>query len=243
MPRFLSDPRLKPLARGAVLFAVLLCVSGCVYLRLLRFKNQLRDFDEHVEVSDASGLSLLFREPVLEDGDFVFITDSQPTERTALSEEPPVELWSWRFEKERAEGDASGRGFSTVFGTVFEDGMLTEIAFDPSLLAAVPSDLLVALFRSMGRAKVNKIRRSATSGLSGERLDGLTLPTLRRIDDIMGPPTRLEEDEDGATWRYTFNFFNPVNGKRAGEFEMAFKTDSRDLDSEIAGFFVTGSAR
>lgn len=243
MPRFLSEQRMKRLARSAAIVAVLLCVSGCVYLRLLRFKNQLRDFDEHVEASYADGLSLLFRQPVLEDGDFVFITDSEPTERNVLSEEPPLELWSWRFEKERAEGDASGRGFSTVFGTLFEDGMLVEIAFDPALLSAVPSDLLVALFRSMGKAKVNKIRRSATSGLSGAQLAGLPLPTLRRIDEVMGPPTRIEEGEDGAMWSYTFNFYNPENGKRAGEFEMTFLGPTDDLDSAISGLFVTGSAR
>src|SRR5690606_18692989 len=131
-----------------------------------------------IEVSRAEGLSLRMRKPVLEDGDFVFITDSGPTELTVLEEAPRVvERWIWRFEKKRPEGDA--RGYSMDFRTEFTDGLLSEIAFDRRLLEALPGDFLLAMIRSMGKAKVNKLRRSATAAVLREDLEGVPFPTAQ----------------------------------------------------------------
>lgn len=230
--------RLIPaLALGLILFLL----SGCVYLRLFKLKNQLHDFDAHVVVQLEKGLSLSFPEPVVRDQDFVYITDSQPSQIRTLSEEPKIEDWDWRFEKELIGED--GEAFSIVFRTRFEQGYLTRIDFDEKLLEAIPPGFIVELFRSLGDAKINKLRKSATAAMTRDSLEGVSLPSMADISKVMGKPTDQSKKEKKRLWNYVFNFYNPRSKDLSGQFAIVFKSDSESLDKEIAGFELTGKAR
>lgn len=233
--------RLKRIAVGAALAASLVALSGCVYLRLLRFKNQLREFDEYVQVDKQAGLGLTFSEAVLEDGDFVYITESQPTSKAPRGAGDTAEQWIWKFVKERAdEGD---RPFGVVFKTHFQDHLLTRIDFDPQIIEIIPPDFVVTMFKSMGKAKINKIRRSATAEVGRDSLDNVPLPTFADIQKVMGEPSKIEVRQGATHWTYVFNFYNPENDELSGQFKIVFKGDDAEPDSPIDGFAVTGKAR
>ncbi|MBC2604979.1 hypothetical protein [Pelagicoccus albus] len=231
----------RRLIQAATLCLILTFLSGCVYLRLLRFKNQLADFDQNVVVEDSHGLSLQFPKPVVRDEDFIFITESAPTRVEQIAHGPKVEDWHWRFEKKRAED--AGSPFSIVFMTRFEDGLLTRIDFDQKLLEAIPEDFIVELFRSLGKAKINKLRKSATAAMSRESLDGIELPSMFDISEVMGQPTLKSRKDKRRLWQYVFNFYNPKNKDLSGQFAIVFTSDSESLDQEIEGFELTGKAR
>lgn len=229
------------LTQVTALCLILLLLSGCVYLRLLRFKYQLHEFDEYVVVDRSAGLSLKFPSPVVRDDDFIFITESNPTRIHIVSETPQVEEWDWQFEKKQIE--TSDEPFHIVFNTRFEDGLLTEISFDPQLLEAIPEDFIVELFRSLGNAKINKLRKSATAALGRDSLDGVHLPSMAAISDVMGKPTNKQKQGESGRFNYVFNFYNPQNKDLSGQFAIVFKTDSENMDQEIAGFELTGKGR
>lgn len=231
----------RRLIQTLLLVLTVFLLSGCVYLRLLNFKNQLRDFDEHVVVERSDGLSLQFPDPVVRDEDFLFITESQPSRIRTLSQQPKVEDWDWRFEK-KLEADTTDP-FSITFTTRFEDGLLTQIDFDEKLLEAIPEEFIVELFRSLGEARINKLRKSATAAMSRDSLDGIELPSMSDISVVMGQPTTKKNQEKRGFWRYVFNFYNPKNRDLSGQFAIVFTTDSENLDREIAGFELTGKAR
>jgi len=231
----------RRLIQALALGLILSLLSGCVYLRLLKFKNQLHAFDEHVVVERNDGLSLQFPDPVIRDEDFLFITESQPSQIRTVSDQPAVEDWDWQFEK-KMETEGS-EPFSIVFTTRFEEGMLTHIDFDERLLEAIPEDFIVELFRSLGRAKINKLRKSATAAMSRDSLDGIELPSMSEISDVMGQPTDKKRKDKRGLWHYVFNFYNPKNRDLSGQFAIVFTTDSENLDQEIAGFELTGKAR
>ncbi len=220
---------------------ILSMLSGCVYLRLFKFKNQLRDFDEYVRVELDGGLSLKFPEPVVRDEDFVYITESQPSSITTISQEPKIEAWNWTFEKQMQT--AEGVPFSIVFRTRFEEGLLTQIDFDEKLLEAIPEDFIVELFRSLGQAKINKLRKSATAAMNSDTLEGVPLPSMTDISTVMGQPTDKAKKDKRRLWHYVFNFYNPKNKDLSGQFGIVFKSDSENLDQQIAGFELTGKAR
>ena len=231
----------KRILQSGLALCLLLALSGCVYLRLLSFKNQLKQFDKYVVVDDDQGLGLQLKDPVLEDQDFVYITESEPTEIRSISSKPLIEDWIWRFEKEGDEDNAAP--FSVIFRTRFEDHLLTRIDFDPQIIEIIPPDFVVAMFKSMGKAKISKLRRSATSEMSRDALTGVPLPTMLDIEHVMGEPTRNERRDERLVWSYTFNFFNPQSSDLSGQFKIAFKSDGADLGREIAGFEVMGKAR
>lgn len=229
------------LTKALVLALGLSCLTGCVYLRLLKFKNQLRQFDQHVVVERVEGLSFQFEEPIIRDEDFVFITESQPSRIRVVSTQPKVEDWDWRFEKKIQTEDCEP--FSIVFRTRFEKGLLTQIDFDEKLLEAIPRDFIVELFRSLGNAKINKLRKSATAAMGRDSLEGVELPSMTDISVVMGQPTNKKRKDRRGIWNYVFNFYNPKNKDLSGQFAIVFTTDSENLDKEIAGFKLTGKAR
>lgn len=241
-----KSPQQPPVLRRRLPHALTLCLvlvlmSGCVYLRLLRFKYQLHEFDRHVVVDRSAGLSLKFPKPVVRDKDFIFITDSNPTSVRTFSSEPKIEEWEWRFEKKQSE--RNGDPFHIVFSTRFEDSLLTEITFDPQLFEAIPEDFIVELFKSLGDAKINKLRKSATAALGRDALENVDLPSMSQISDIMGKPTDRQSEGELGLFNYVFNFYNPQNRDLSGQFAIVFKTDSENLDHEIAGFELTGKGR
>lgn len=236
-------PPVRRAAIGALLVALAISLSGCVYLRLLRFKNQLSDFDAYARVDRQSGLGLVFSDPVLLDSDFVFITDSQPTAKERDPSNPTVERWSWVFVKDkRREED---QPCEITFVTQYEDSLLTRIDFDPHLIRLIPPDFIVTILRSMGEARINKLRRSATAEVSANEIPGVNLPTTDRILQAMGEPTRtrLSRKERIAQLIYVFNFLNPDTGKKAGQFRIVFKVPHQQPSQEILGFAITGKGR
>ncbi|MBK1877391.1 hypothetical protein [Pelagicoccus mobilis] len=231
----------RRLFQAITLGLALFLLSGCVYLRLLKFKNQLHDFDEHVVVNEAEPFSLQFPDPVLRDEDFVFVTESEPTQVRTITRNPRVEDWEWQFEKKLETED--GAPFSIIFTTRFEEGMLTQIEFDPKLLQAIPEDFIVELFRSLGQAKINKLRRSATAAMSRDSQEQIDFPSMSEISVVMGEPTTQRKEDRQGFWHYVFNFYNPANRDLSGQFAIVFTTDSENLEDEIAGLELTGKAR
>lgn len=62
------------------------------------------------------------------------------------------------------------------------------------------------LFRSLGRAKINKLRKSATAATSRDTLKGVDLPSMTEISGIMGQPTDKNKKDRRRLWNYVFNF-------------------------------------
>lgn len=226
--------------QALVLCLVLVALPGCVYLRLLRFKGQLNHFDEHVQVERSGGLALHLVKPLVRDSDFVFITESGPTAKGTLSSDPKVEAWDWEFEKESENDDDA---FSIVFRTRFEEGLLTRIEFDPKLLQAIPEAHMVELFRSLGQARINKLRRSATATVTRDSVEDLPLPSLEDIRHAMGEPSEKLQKKKRRQWRYVFNFYNPEDRSHSGQFSLVFKSDAERLDSEMTSFDLIGKGR
>jgi len=238
-------PEIKPqrilIILGLAFFA--LSLSGCVYLRLLNFKNQLKAFDENVRVEAPPGLQLTFSKPVVRGEDFSFITNSGPTLTQTIAAD--TELWTWTFEKRRAE--SNHKAYSIDFLTRFESGLLTRMIIDESFVDLIGRDFILTMFRSIGDAKINALKRSAKASMDREALQGISLPTLANILDTMGEPTRMIEAKQDSylviEYEYEFNFFNPTNRKLSGQFKLAFTADPEKPDASVTGFRITGKGR
>ncbi len=235
--------RKRSLLVTVALLLLALSLSGCVYLRLLYFKNQLKSFDENVSIVSSSSLTLKFRNPVVKDSDFTFITGSSPGKIQAVSGYPEKEIWTWKFEKKKSE--PSDEDYAINFDTEFTGGLLTQMKIDESFIQLFGEDLILHMLRSMGTAKINKIRRSMSTELEANSLGPDPLPSFNQITNEMGRPTKINQSRSDSTTKaeYEFNFYNPENGKKAGQFRLFFMSNSQHPDSPITGFRVTGNAR
>lgn len=233
----------KRLLTAIALVFLSLSLSGCVYLRLLNFKNQLKSFDQNVSVESSPKLVFGFRDPVVRDSDFVFISGASPDEINKLPGYPSEEVWTWSFEKRRSS--PSHRPYTMDFKTRFKDGLLTQMEIDDTFVELVGGDLILSMFKNIGNAKISKLRRSMSAELNKDSVSEMNLPSLDEIFDIMGEPTRFAKPQSGSSTRceYEFNFLNPESGKKAGQFRLYFTGSLQDSQNPITSFKITGKAR
>jgi len=233
----------KRLLTAICLITLSLTLSGCVYLRLLYFKNQLKKFDQNVTVQSSPKLVFGFRDPVIRDSDFVFLSGASPEDIEKLHQSHSDEDWTWTFQKKL--GSPDDRPFSMEFKTRFKDRLLTHMEIDETFVQLIGSDPILSLFRKIGEAKINKLRRSMSIELDKPSVPNDSLPSLTEIFDVMGKPSRITKPQpnSGARCEYEFNFYDPDSGKKAGQFQLHFTGSLQNPNRSITGFKVTGKAR
>ncbi len=233
----------KRLLTAICLVFLSLTLSGCVYLRLLSFKNQLKSFDQNVSVESSPTLIFGFRDPVVRDSDFIFISGASPGKIDKIPQFPSEEIWTWTFEKRKSS--PAHQPYTMEFRTRFKDGLLTQMEIDETFVALVGGDLILTMFRNIGNAKINKLRRSMSAELDNNSVSEMPLPSLAEIIDVMGEPTRIAKPQSGSVARceYEFNFLNPENGRKAGQFRLYFTGSIQDPQKAITHFKITGKAR
>jgi len=235
------------LNRRRILHATLLAtalslLSGCAYLRLLKLKNQLRDFQENVVVADdGDGLKLRFSNPIARGGDFVFITESQPSRKRQAPDNPLAELWTWRFEKARGEGPH--QPFSIEFCGRFEKGLLVEASFGDCFIELMSKEVLLDLARALGQAKVNKLRKSLSISLEQGSNPQAPLPEYAKILSRAGEPTRQRKKGKRTRFDYDFHFFNPETGELSGQFTLVVRPDAQSPQGEVRSIELRAKGR
>jgi len=229
-----------PRLRSCGLLVLLLGLVGCVYLRLLEVKNQLRDFDGYFRVEVTDQFVLRFRHPVLFSDDFVYLTQLEPT-RT--EQHPLGARWFVDFHKLDSRGQIESPRKTLTFTMTFDTASkLTSFAFSPLFLAMAPPEFLEASIRSMGKGKVDTDRRQLRVDPQDLPKIRAKLPTRRVITDIFGKPAAQMNMEEGLFYLYHFVVdAHPVEDKSPGkgiaEVKLLFDPSTEEL-TRMAGKFV-----
>jgi len=191
-------------ARRAAAAAVLLALpflTGCIYLRLLELKRQLGEFDRYVAVETTAGLKLTFREPVLLDRDMAFL-GLATTDRARSG---VAERWHVSWAKVPVAAEAGGPRVVQSLDFVFVDRRLTTVIVPERFFVFFPKDVLLAGLRAMGRAKVDREKRTVTTEVGGGEIAG-PAPVLPRaaLERTLGAPTAAGGAAAAPEWHYVF---------------------------------------
>ncbi len=183
------------------LAAIIVSLTGCVYLRLLEFKNQLAKFDQNFSVEAKDDFTLLCKVPVLYRDDFDYLAKLEPSRTEILSR--GVKTY-YAFEKIDKDGKIIKPPIELEITLTFnESDLLTGITYSPIFLAMVPADFLEASLRSLGSSTVNRSKRQIRADLiEVEKLVGI--PTKTDIEAILGIPlqTTLRENAERLLYRF-----------------------------------------
>jgi hypothetical protein len=205
--------------------------SGCVYWRLFKFKQQLKDFNEHFEFRSNGAYSLVIKEPLVTGGDFDKLMDVEPTRR----EEEPDGTWRvYEFEKQPPDGSEA-----LIYRFGFDSDKLTLIVFPDQFTKLYPADALAEFLRSLGEAEVEKKERSAHSRAYRRHLLE-QLPDSTRVLDVLGEPTERERDRqegwEDLLYRYRLRTqtVGEKEAKRRALGRFRYADDGRLLQVEAA---------
>jgi len=210
--------------------AVLLLLSGCVYLRLLALKRQIAAFDQHFALETTDGLLLIAREPVVLSGDVRWL--GIPPEMS--SRHGNTEEWRVRWTKRLPPGSRETADYDLEIALTFTDDKLSSLRIPERYFGQLSKPFLVEMLRSLGGASVNKKKRALEASVGGpdeKPPDGR--PTLRTVHDLLGVPTEQRRRGQHQYLRYRYT---PVAGRaadKAGLFDvvLTFDTTSGELQS------------
>jgi hypothetical protein len=214
-----------------------LLLTGCVYFRLLELKRQLANFDKYFAVDERDGLELSFRKPVLRDRDMALL-GIVPAERKKIGS---AERWHFRWVKDPAPGDAPGVTYEQTADFVFVDRKLATVLVPERFFAFFPKSRAVASLRSMGRATVDRSRRTASGALPASAQND-ALPPLRKTDlaAMLGAPVATGGPAEAPEWRYSFKAV--VAGRRTGPIDVVFILHPRTgVVQRVRGKLIAGT--
>lgn len=222
-------------------------LTGCVYLRLLEFQNQLAQFDQFFRVEVDGRFILHILEPKITSQDLIYLSSLEPSRREA---EESGETWYYVFQKLRSDSSLDNPDTHITFALRFsEKQRLTAVTFSPLFLKIVPPEFLEQSIRSLGHADVDRKKRQLRA--NPESLPRITqaLPGRSEIVQGLGDPfaTEVKDQSDCLIYRYRLQppdggkdedkeerrkavvelLFNPLNGKLT------------KMDANFAGLKIT----
>ncbi|MGQ0644544.1 MAG: hypothetical protein ACT4O3_03530 [Elusimicrobiota bacterium] len=215
--------------------AALLFLSGCVYLRLLEVKKQLRDFDENFQVSGDPEMVLEFKNPVLTAKDARFLIGADPLESSRSDGETTV-----HYEFERVRPSTSSEAAAAALDNLSldvraRDGKLTALVVPPSFLELFSRGVLEQTLRQAARADIVQTRKLARAKVE---LPADVDDELKSLDDtlsLLGPPLSEEEEEGLRVLLYRYRIVRDDKKKVPIVARLGFSPE----DGRLRRIFIT----
>lgn len=215
----------KPLV---LLFVVLLFgVTGCVYLRFLKVKHQLEDFEKNFEIDDSIGLDLVFKNPVLEEGDIVWLMSSEPENNSTRNDQKVLTyILEKRYYRTKNEKD----NYDIPVRFTIEDEHLTRVSLPERFLKYFSKSLFRNLLNSFGKADINKFSKEAKSNV--KKSDSYKLPSTKEIAEVLGKPYFQKKDGSELIYIYKYHINTEGPDNRPGvKLEYRFNEKGEMLKS------------
>jgi hypothetical protein len=211
----------------SALAAVTLLCSGCVYLRLLQLKLQLGDFDKNFAVDTHDGLALTFRNPMLLDRDVEEFFHWVPEAR---QQNGSAEKWHFAWVKKPAADETGEPPLEIGLDLYFSNHKLVKfVAPERFFAVTMPKRLALAALRSLGRAKIDRDKRRASSTITADDLQTAATDLFLSRPGLLaalGQPTTQTARDGLDGWHYQFS---PVSKKQrfgdSGVIDVTFKLD------------------
>lgn len=214
-----------------------LLLTGCIWTRLLSFKNQLAELDRYVRVEERDGLTLHFNQPVLYADDVLFLMELEPTRRLTNGAK---QTWQWTFRKLHSATNSETGDYDLTFATTFVSNRLAAFSFGERLLVSFPKQLILGALNSLGHADIDQQKRSATvhrwvdRGGVDKEWQSLTRAS---VTNVLGQPFRLTCSNEISTLLYRYQLDSPsLKSQNPMRVNAAFSF--RDATSKLARLHV-----
>jgi len=219
--------------------ALLVSLAGCVYLRLLEFKNQLVDFDKHFSTQvENSHFVLHFKDPMLYEKDITYLTEVDPSKKEPYKS---GEKWIYAFAREAEKGQKAPEGPDLIFTmTTNDEDQLNSTQFSEVFLQIIPHEFLEYSLRSLGKAKVDTNKRHVYAKIENVDEDILNLPTQDEVVETLGEPNQVENQKDITLLVYKYQLRGTES---TGEEDDPGKAEARLQFSHECNLLVEAKCR
>ncbi len=173
-------------SKGPLLTLLLLCVlsSGCVYLRLLKFRQQLVDFDDNFTLAHSPGAYIEMANPVLKPGDLRWLTGIEGV----VSRSPNgMEMREYRFLKISAPDGDLPKHQEVWMNSGFVKGRLQSVEFPETFNEIFNHEMLRRAFHGADKGAVDESDKATGWALHKD----LVIPDRAKIYRLLGLPSAI----------------------------------------------------
>ena len=165
---------------------VLVSATGCMYLRLLEVKRQLKTFESYFQISEQNGFALVLLKPLLLSDDIIWLAAGGPTTHEETGQD---KLWKYVFEKQYPRSKDEQGCWDIPIVLFFKNDRLCRVNFPNRFHTIMSKTFFVGICQSMGHAKINKTQHSATAELWEKDLQNdMQIPKRQDIVNLLGKP-------------------------------------------------------
>ncbi len=220
----------KKIAFSLLALVIFSTVTGCVYLRFLKLKNQMADFNKNFEITEDKGLSLVFLNPVLKKSDMVWLMGTEPT---IMEVDGSPDNWIYELKK-RYRGKKNEEGdFDIPLDLTYKKNKLTVFTMPERFTKYFSKSLFEKFLSTLGQAEIDKGEKQANSTYEGA--SKTEIPTTKEIRAVLGNPYSGGVTKEARTFIYRYKILSPDPEKNLGvriTYNFNKKTDY--LESVVA---------
>ena len=185
-------------------------VTGCMYLRFLKVKSQMTNFNKNFKITEKNGLSLIFLNPVLKKEDIAWLMGTEPTVKES---EGNSTIWIYEIKK-RYRGITTEKEFDITLRSNFENNRLTAFTLPERFTQYLPKSIFEKFFQTFGKAKISKEDKLVSSKYEGA--DKSEIPSMREILAVLGTPYYNRVRGNERTFVYRYKILSPDTNKKLG---------------------------
>ncbi|MGI9553663.1 MAG: hypothetical protein ACR2NC_01960 [Thermodesulfobacteriota bacterium] len=186
-------------------------VTGCVYLRFLKVKNQMADFNKNFEITEENGLSLNFLNPVLKKKDMVWLMGTEPTIKES---EGDPSVWVYELKKRYRGKTTEKKIYDIPLRLKYENNRLTALTLPERFTKYFSKSLFEKFLQTFGEAEISKEDRQASSKYEGA--DKSEIPSTKEILAVLGKPYYNRVEGEERTYVYRYKILSPDPDKDLG---------------------------
>ncbi|MGI9533801.1 MAG: hypothetical protein ACR2NW_02520 [Thermodesulfobacteriota bacterium] len=192
-------------------FFLINLVTGCVYLRFLKVKNQMADFNKNFEITEENGLSLNFLNPVLKKKDMVWLMGTEPTINESDGD---PSIWIYELKKRYHSKTTEKKNYDIPLKLKYENNRLTALTLPERFTKYFSKSLFEKFLQTFGEAEISKEDRQASSKYEGA--DKSEIPSTKEILAVLGKPYYSKVDGEERTYVYRYKILSPNPDKDPG---------------------------
>jgi len=216
---------------GLLALFITITLTSCVFVRMMKVKSQLNDFEYNFDITNERGLTLVFLNPVLHSSDIVWLMKNEPFSTNDIEN---GEIWTYVFEKQYLKTDNENKQFDIPLLVVVNEDKVTEITFPKRFLKYMSIPALKKMLSSMGDADINKLRRSASSIFETD--NAAEIPTIAQVTDMLGKPYTSEKNEQITSYKYLYYLQKPQEASDYNLFELKTEFVFDNSDEKLQSF-------
>ncbi|MBA7481055.1 hypothetical protein ES707_16523 [subsurface metagenome] len=192
---------------SAALILVILVSGGCIYMRLLALKGQLKQFDRFVEVKEDKvnqSLIFIFKKPILLDKDLDKFLAVEPSYTEKLNEKETRRVYHFNNLQPNAGEDEGD--FPIIVGIVIINGKMQRIEWPERLLTYIPRDMFISIFHIIGRADVDREKKSLSASEKTDEVveEEPVFINMAQTINMLGQPYSRQETDNEIILQYRY---------------------------------------